>query len=211
MNKKMLALQITALLIVSGGLAGVLLYTEVYDDVQSGIVSVLCLSCIKLEPKTTLEFTFETATGQPHSAFVLDNLTKGPVFLAYREDVCAACDDMEPIIQDIFSVYFEKEETFATPVLFDNATVTFIHINIDHASKELQDSRLIYDKDDIGGVPMFTLVTWGYDRGLIKPYYTTAYGKLNLDTDEERKATFLEIIVDGITLYQQNHEGHDIH
>lgn len=205
----MLVVQISALLIATGSLGGMLLFTDVYDDVQSGIVSVLCLSCIKLDPKTQLDFTFETATGQLHSPFVLENLTKGIVFLAFREDVCTACDIMEPILQEIFSVEFEKEETFFETVIFDDTNVTFIHINIDHASNELQDSRLIYDKDHVGGVPMFTVITLGYDPGFIKPYYTTAYGTLNLDDNKNRKELLTKIILDGIDLYNQNFKGYN--
>lgn len=205
----MLVIQISALLIATGSLGGMLLFTDVYDDVQSGIVSVLCLSCIKLDPKTQLDFTFETATGQLHSHFVLDNLTKGIVFLAFREDVCTACDIMEPILQEIFSVEFGKEETFFETVIFDDINVTFIHINIDHASNELQDSRLIYDKDHVGGVPMFTVITLGYDPGFIKPYYTTAYGTLNLDDNKDRKELLTKIILDGIDLYNQNFKGYN--
>jgi len=207
--KKMLAVQITTLILISGTLGGMLFFTEVYDEVQSRIVSVLCLSCIKLNPRTQLNFTFETATSQPHSNFVLDNLTKGPVFLAYREDACTACDIMEPIIQDIFSVHFEKEEILFKTVLFESTNVTFIHINIDHASKELKDSLFIYDKDHVRGVPMFAVVTLGYDHGFIKPYYTTVYGTLNLEDDEERKQLLMKIIIDGIDLYNQNLEGYD--
>ena len=206
--KKLLAVQISALLLISGALGGMLFFTDVYDEVQSRIVSILCLSCIKLDPKTQLDFTFETATGQLHSDFILDNLTKGPVFLVFREDVCAACDIMEPIVQEIFSAEYEKEDAFYKTVLFDNTNVTFIHINIDHATKDKRDSLFIYDKDHIGGVPMFTVITLGYDRGFIKPYYTTAYGTLNLDENEDRKALLTTVILDGINLYNQNHAGY---
>ena len=58
---KMLVLQISVLMIVSGSLGGMLVFTDVYEEVHSGIVSVLCLSCLKLEPKSKTDFTFETA------------------------------------------------------------------------------------------------------------------------------------------------------
>ena len=203
--KKIFVVQISAFILISGVLGGMLFLTDIYDEVQSNIVSVLCLSCIKLDPKTKLDFTFETTTGQPHPDFVIENLTKGPLFLAFREDVCAACDIMELVIQEIFSIEFEKEETFAVTVPFDNANVTFFHINIDHASEELQHSRSLYDKDFIGGVPMFTLVTFGYNRGFLEPYYTSAYGTLNLDNNENRKALLINIIQDGINLYKENY------
>ena len=205
--KKLFVLQISAFVLISGALGGMLVYTDVYDEVQSRIVEVLCLSCIKLDPKTHLDFTFETANGQPHSDFVLDNLTKGPVFLAFREDVCAACDIMEPIIQEIFSVEYEKEDAVYKTVPFDNADVTFIHINIDHVSKEKRDSLFIYDKDHIKGVPMFTIITLGYDPDFIKPYYTTAYGTLGLDEDGDRKELLTNIILDAIELYNENRPG----
>jgi len=207
--KKLLIIQICALLIFSGSLGGMLVSTDIYEQVGSGITSVLCLSCIKLEPKTQLEFTFDVAKGQDHSGFVLDSLNEGPVFIAYREDVCISCDDMEVIIQDIFSVHFEKEETFSEIVPFENSNVTFIHINIDHANTEQKESRFIYDKDHIGGVPMFTIITLGYYHCFIKPYYATIYGKLNLQTDEERQQLLMEIIYDGIDLYNQNIDGYN--
>ncbi len=206
--KKLLIIQICVFLLFSGTLGGMFVSTDVYEDVKSGITSVLCLSCIKLEPTTQLDFTFDVAKGQDHSGFVLDSLNEGPVFIAYREDVCISCDEMEPILQDIFSVYFEKEDTFSEIASFDNSTVTFIHINIDHANTEQKESRFIYDKDHIGGVPQFTIITLGYDHGFIKPYYATIYGKLNLKTDSERKELLTKIIYDGIDLYNQNVEGY---
>jgi len=206
--KKLLAVQISVFILISGTLGGLLAFTDVYDTVQSNIVSLLCLSCIKLDPKTQLDFIFETANGQQHPDFMLDNLTKGPVFLEFREDVCTACDIMAPVVKEIFSVEFEKDETFATTVAFGTTNVTFIHINLDHATEELKDSISVYDKDHVGGVPMFTILTLGYDRGFIKPYYTTAYGTLSLDSNEERKELLLQIIQDGIDLYNQNHAGH---
>ncbi len=52
----MIVLQISALIIVSGSLGGMLVFTDVYEEVHSGIVSVLCLSCLKLEPKTKTNY-----------------------------------------------------------------------------------------------------------------------------------------------------------
>ncbi|MCK4365580.1 MAG: hypothetical protein KAW45_05990 [Thermoplasmatales archaeon] len=207
-KETMFVVFISLLILFSGSLGGILVYADVYDEVQSRIVEVLCLSCIKLDPKTQLDFTFETANGQPYSNFVLAGLTRGPVFLAFREDVCTACDIMEPITQEIFSVEYEKEDAVYKIVPFDNANITFIHINIDHTSKEKRDSLFIYDKDHIKGVPMFTIITLGYDRGFIKPYYTTAYGTLGLDKDEDRKELLTNVILDAIELYNENRPGY---
>lgn len=206
--KTVLAIQITAFVLVAGAFGGVLVTTDVYERVQHGIVEILCLSCIKLDPKTVLDFTFTTATGAIHASFVLDNLSKGPVFLAFREDVCLACDIMEPVIQDIFDIYFEKEETLDTTVDFNGTNVTFVHINIDHASQDLKDALELYDKDHIHGVPQFTLITLGYDDGFIKPYYTSAYGTLNLDANDKREQLLRTLIQESIDLYNDNKIGY---
>ena len=102
--KKMTVIQISILILLAGSLGGMFVFTNVYDDVESGIVRVLCLSCIKLEPKTNIEFTFNTVDNEPHPSFILENLTKGPVFLHYSEDACQGCDVMYPVIKDLFDV-----------------------------------------------------------------------------------------------------------
>ena len=204
----MLTLQITAVILISGALGGMLLFTDVYDDVHSQIVSVLCLSCIKLQPKTELDFTFATANGEPHPAFVLENLTRSPMFLFFSEDACQACDIMEPVIKQLFSVDFEKTELFYETVSFNGANITVVYMNIDHAPAEYRASLARYDKENISGLPMFTLITLGYDHGVVRPYYASVYGTLDPDTDEERKTLLTKIVLDGIDLYTQNHEGY---
>lgn len=208
MMSKILVIQVGIMILISGSLGGMLLYSDIYEDVYSKIVSVLCLSCLKLEPRTHLDFTFETANGKPHPDFVLDNLTKGPVFLHYRDDVCPGCDEMEPIMKEIFGVNYSMEERFYKTVKFDNSNITFIHINLDHTDEEKRNSFFIYDKDHIGGVPMFTIVTLGYDRAFVKPYYTTGYGYLGKDTPREAKEILLKVIKDAINIYEQNREGY---
>ena len=205
--KKLLAVQIIGLLLISGALGGLLSSSTIYDDVRSSIVTVLCLSCIKLDPKTVREFTFTTPNNADHPDFIIENLTRGPIFLAYREDVCEACDTMEPIIQEIFGVEYEKEETFFEPVLIDSANVTFIRINIDHTSMELRETLTFYDKENVSGLPMFTFVTLGYDRGFIKPYYVSVYGTLGLETYEERENLLTTLLQESIDLYKENLEG----
>ena len=206
--RKIITVQITALLLISGALGGMLFFTEIYDEVHSRIVLVLCLSCIKLEPKTVVDFTFETANGKPHPDFVLENLTKGPIFLHYSEDVCHGCDIMYPVIKQLFNVDFEKDEMFYKTVVFENTNVTHIYINIDHTTEEMRNSLYVYDKDNIRGLPMFTVVTLGYDHGIIKPYYATLYGTLLLDTDDDRIAFLTDIMQESIDVYKQNSEGY---
>ena len=206
--KKIRVLQITAIIVVASALSGMYLFTSVYEEVQSRIVKVLCLSCSKLEPKTELGFAFETANGEPHPPFVLQNLSHGLVFLHFSEDVCHACDIIFPTVQETFNLSFEKKQAFAERIKVQGVNLTFIYINIDHRAKHMSDSLHIYDKDHIGGLPMFSLITLGYDHGFVKPYYTSLYGLLNLDTPEERKALFDEIVFDGVELYNQNKAGY---
>lgn len=205
----MIVIQISALLLISGGLGGMLLFTDVYEEVQSNIVLVLCLSCMKLEVNTIKEYTFETANDEPHPDFVLDNLTNGPVFLHYSEKACPGCDIMYPIIKQFFNVEFEKNEMFYEMVNYENSSVSYIYTNIDYCSEEMRDSLSIYDKDHVHGLPMFSVVTLGYDRGLIRPYYTSVYGTLGFDNDKERISLLIELMRESIDMYNQNWEGYN--
>ena len=207
-KKAFLVIQIVAMLIFAGGFVGMLATTNIYDEIHDTIVSTLCLSCIKLDPVSRLDFVFETANGEDHPEFVLKNLTDGPVFIEYRSDVCTACDIMAPVIKDIFGLSFEKEDTLYKLVDYNGSTVHFYHINLDHASEIQKDSFPKYDKDHVRGVPMFVIITVKYDRGTIRPCYTTAYGTVGQKTDEGRRNFITDMIEDGLKLYEQNHEGY---
>ena len=206
---KMIAVvQIALLIIISGAGVSMLIYTEVYDEIHDTIVSTLCLSCIKLDPVSRLDFVFETANDKPHPEFVLKNLTTGPIFIEYRTDVCAACDDMAPIVKEIFHVSFEKTDTLYKLVDYNGSTVHFYHINLDHATQEQKDSFPTYDKDHRQGVPMFVIITVKYHRGIIEPCYTAAYGTVGQATEEGRKQLLEDMIDDGLNLYEQNKAGY---
>jgi hypothetical protein len=209
--KKSFIFQIIALFIVSGLLLGMLFTSNAYEETRARIVEVLCLSCIKLEPKTIQEFTFYTVNNASHPYFVTENLTKGPVFLHYSENVCAGCEIMFPIIKQIFNVEFEKQDRYSATVTFENQNITYIYINLDNTTDVLENSFPLYDKDDIGGLPMFTIVTLGYDHGTVRPYYTTLYGTLNVPTDTERTSLLIEILTESIEMYQQNKAGYHPH
>jgi len=211
MNKKLIA-GIIVLSIISIGIGEMIVEHDTWNLIHGTIVSTLCLSCIKLDPVSRLEFVFETGNGENHPEFILENLTTGIVFLEYRSDVCKACDDMAPIIKEIFNLKFEKEETLYEKIDYqthhDETIVHFYHINLDHATQEQFNSFYIYDKDQVSGVPMFVVLTVNYDRGTIKPCYTYAYGTLGKETYDERKEMVLSLIEDGLNLYELNSEGY---
>ncbi|MGM0510565.1 MAG: thioredoxin family protein [Thermoplasmatota archaeon] len=129
------------------------------DDVSS----VPCLGCLGLDPVARTQFRYKTKGEHPD--FVTDALERGVVFLHYRTDACPACDEMEPVIDEI------EEET---------PQVEFFHINLDHAKGEKKSSVFTYDIEaqgnDITGVPMFVIMTKNRDDGVMKPYYKVLYG-----------------------------------
>ena len=212
--KKLLVIQVCILLLVSGALGGMFYFTDIYDDVHSTIVEVLCLSCIKLQPKTSREFTFKTANGKPHPDFVINNLkTKGPILIQYGEKGCLPCFEMiENVIQPYFNLEFDKTKSYETDVEFKNSSFVYIYIYIDDDNTpiERKESDEIYDKDHISGFPMFTIITIEYDHGGdVKPYYTSLYGKFEENNNwEKMKQVFAELLEFSIELYDRNIAGY---
>jgi len=207
--KKLLAVLVVLFIGFSAGFVGLLFGTEIYDDVRESIVVTLCLSCIKLDPVSLPDFIFNTANNKAHPDFVTNNLSNGPIFIEYREDVCAACDDMAPVIKDIFQLEFSKQDIVYERVIFNEIEVVFMQINRDHASDVQSDSLFIYDKDHVVGVPMFTLITLGNNSGIIEPYYTSVYGTLSpLKDDSARKIYLEEILQEAIDLYKENSKNY---
>jgi thiol-disulfide isomerase/thioredoxin len=203
--KLTLVAEFSVILIIFGSLSGLLIFTDVYDETDSRITSTLCLSCIKLDPVDTYGWRLDK---HPQD-FVVESLEDtGPVFIVYRTDVCEYCDYMEPLIMEIFGIKFEKEDVFSKVVDFNGTPVTFVHINMDHASGQYKSSRNKYDINGDEAVPMFTTITVKYDKGLVKPYYNTVYGILNPDfNDEERKQYLISIIDEAIKFYNENSAG----
>jgi thiol-disulfide isomerase/thioredoxin len=206
--KKILAVQITALILISGVLSGMFVFTDVYDEAYSRIVSVICLSCIKLNRVYSIDYEFETANQEPHPEFIIDDLEKGPIFISFRTDVCDYCDYMEPLIKQIFNLSFEKEDVFSKQINFSGTDITFYHINKDHAEAELKTLQPYYDIDGDEAVPMFTIITLEYHQGIILPYYLTFYGILDPNyTNEQRIEEITNNILNAIELYKENRQG----
>jgi hypothetical protein len=118
---------------------------------------------------------------------------------------------MYPVIKDLFNVEFGKQDMFSTIATFENTPIPYIYVNIHHTTNELRDAQVIYDKDNVGGIPMFTIVTLGYDNGDVKPKYTTLYGTLAVygaDTDAQRLVFLQQLMRQSIEMYEQNKEGY---
>ena len=167
MNKKIWAILVLLLLSVT--------FTSVYfgayrrtDDVSS----VPCLGCLGLDPVLQTEFRFKTRGSHPD--FVESALEENVVFLHYRTDTCSACDEMEPVVDEI------EEE---------NPQLEYFHINLDHAKGEKRSSFFTYDikaeGNDITGVPMFVIMTKKSDEGVMKPYFKVLYGIHSKEDIEE--------------------------
>ena len=210
--EKSTAIKSIAILIVISSLLAISFYTPVYHEIKSSIVSTLCLSCIKLDPRTTFNFTFKTANNQSHPKFVLENLTIGPVFLEYRLDACSACDAIEPVVKEIFKLNYTKEEDIREEVDFNGTKVVFFHINLDHAPQYKKESFDIYDIRDANGVPMITIVTLNLNRTslTVKPYFFTGYGFWGESKAEDAKPIILKLIRDAINVYNSNKAGYSI-
>lgn len=198
--KKILAIQITLLIVTSVGIAGLFSYTDTYNYIQSSIVSTTCLSCIKMDPIPDVSFSFEAKEKDGHPDFILENLSQGPIFIGFRKDVCSACEVMDPVLEDVFDVNFGKKETFYKKILFEGSNITFIHTNLDHTSKKMENAFSVYGGK---GVPMFLLVTLGNNSGNIQPCYTVVYGTLALDNNPARKAFLEKIVREGIEKYDR--------
>lgn len=143
------------------------------------IVSMPCLGCVGMKPigETTQGFT--SSDNIRHPTFVINQLRESVVFLHYRTDVCPACDEMEPVIEELEDVYKD---------------VKFIHINLDHATNEEISSYYIYDvrgtPEKPTGVPMFVILTKKDD----KIYYITIYGIIS----KEKLSTYMN---DALNMY----------
>jgi hypothetical protein len=205
--KKMVVLQIVLFIVFAGSFIGMLAGTDVYGNIKSTIVDTTCFSCIKMDPVSEFVFTFETVDNKPHPDFILENLSEiGPVFLAFRQDVCSACEIMEPLLKEMFDIEFGKKDLFYQTIEYNGDSFVFYHINIDDPYEKETEGFYIYDKDQRGGVPMFVLITLGNNSGNIEPYYITAYSTLGKESKEERKTYFDEMISVGLELYKINKE-----
>ncbi len=208
--KKILVFQIVLFILFSGATAGLILNTDVYDDVQRKIVEELCLSCVKLKPDTEIEYIFETANNNPHPGFVLENLSYGPVLIAYRIDFCPGCDELEENLIDVLNISFRPYDVFYKHVLFDDENITFIHINTNQVSEEsdLYKSRVVYDTTGDRGNPMIVFITYGYNHGFIDPAYATLYG-LKGDDFQKRNLELENYISESINLYNTHKDALD--
>ena len=213
---KFLVIQVIVFLLIAGSLGGMLAYTDIYDDVQSGIVETICLSCAKLDTSLPVKFTFTTANGKPHPDFIIDILKdRGPILIQYGEKACAACEDMiDNVIKKYLEIEFDKTITRDFDIDIHGLNFTYVYIYIDDPAtpQEKIDSYDVYDIEHIHGFPMFTVITIEYDHsGKIKPYYASLYGKFEKNNDYKKMwQTFFELIETSMELWERNIAGYDV-
>lgn len=198
LNKKNIT-QIILLSVFIVGLFTSYYFTDVYFDVKENIVETVCLSCIKMDPAPSMSFTFNTKNGKEHPDFIIDNLTKGPIFLAFRKTICDGCDIMDPLVEEVFNVEFGMDD-HEEYIDFDGQNIFFKHINVDTTKDEFKETYTIYGG---AGVPMFVAITLGEDDGVIRPYYRLEYGTLGEDTDSGRKEFLRYMMIEAINNYEQ--------
>jgi len=165
--------------------------------------------------KASDSFTFETANGKDYPDFILDILeNKGPILILYAEKACAACDDMiYNVIQPYFEVEFDKTISGDFDIDSHGLNFTYVYIYIDDpaTSQERIGSYGIYDIEHIKGFPMFVVISIDNDDGVIKPCYTTLYGKFEDNNNYPKMAQrFSELIVAGMELYDE-YSGYSIY
>lgn len=207
-GRKLKAAKVALIIFLAVSLGFLLVSTDVYKEVQEGTVEILCMSCSKLQYKTSADtdYTFETANGQPHPDFVVDNLENGPVFLHFSESACPGCEKMLPAMQSFFKANFEKENLYSKKIDFEGLKVTYFYIYRSNSEipEKYRKSWKIYDKKGVKGFPMFTIVTRGYHHsGEVKPYYLTIYGAFG-DTDSERMDFLDKILTESVNIYKRN-------
>ena len=213
--EKLIVIQVALFLVVSGSFGGMLIYTDIYEDVQSKIVETICLSCAKLDTNLPVKFTFETANGKEHPDFIVDILkNKGPILIQYGEKACAACEDMiNNIIKPYFSLEFDKTISFDIDINIHGLNFTYVYIYIDDPAtpQERIDSFDVYDIEHIRGFPMFTVITIEYDHsGKIKPYYASLYGKFEKNNNYPKMTqTFTDLIETSMELWDRNIAGYE--
>ncbi len=208
--KKMFALQLAVILVFSGGFLGMLAATDVYEEIHDNIVNVLCLSCLKLNSKTELSYTNQTATGGDYPVFLTENLSKGPILLHYSQDVCHGCEIMLPVLQNITNLDYAKKDTIATEISFDGGVYTYYYINNDHAPELLKDTYEVFDVAGIGARPMFVLLTYdcqGVDCQT-EIVYSSQIGVLGGDSYQEQYAYVETMMEEALDMWESHHEDY---
>ena len=203
---KILILQISLSVILAGAFSGLVVYTDVYQEIKSTIVETVCLSCIKMDPVTKIVFTFDTYDDRMHPDFVKDDLETGLVFLDFRSPVCLACNKMEPILKDVLNIEFEPQPNYHTIADYNDMNISFYHINRTVWSEDVYgESFFTYDVDNRRSVPMFVIITLGDNNGIIQPYFMTAYGELGLSGKSGAQKEFFKskMIEPAVDYYNQ--------
>jgi ferredoxin len=189
---------IASTMLIAGVWAGGYERTDAINDIP-------CLGCLALDPQNPEGWFFvENRTGEDLLPdFIMEQLVEGPVIIDYRTTVCAACDEMDPHVEDLKEdytdeVFFFKHNKDPTLSNFENLD------DYDPASVEYQ-SYFIFDvKGDgekITGVPLFPIITYGADEnGTVGIMFKVLYGS-SADGGVTQKSNIASALDEAIILY----------
>jgi len=148
-----------------------------------------CLSCLGLNPVIDLEFVIKTANGQDHPKWVIEPLRDKAVFVEYTQSKgCAACDKMDPIVDELHEEYGGRMEFIIIDTL------------VDFTRGSTYD---IYDINNIGGYPTFVILTLDDDGGEVKPFFGQTGGVISRGELEDA----INYAIDVHQQYKHNFNG----
>lgn len=173
-----------------------------------------CIKTIWDEQTSKYGFSFNTANYDNHPDFVIENLKEGIVFLHFSQDVNVASDIMDDLIWNFFNIeisplWINHSGIYSDVnrvVIYEEMNFYYYYINLDHTTSEISKTYDIYDKEDINGIPMFTIITLGFYKTEIKPYYFSMYGTFSFDNNQDRIEYLQDVIGESIKLYKENSE-----
>ncbi len=146
-----------------------------------------CLSCLGLNPKPEIEFTFDTVGNEPHPDWVIDSLKERVVFIDFSQKVgCPACDDMLPVILELEEEYEPETDFYILYLDLEDSNMTMAEKGKWFNSYDFQGKR---------GAPTFIIITLNEDdNGEVRPYFGEIAGKVS-------KNKLRDVIDDALALH----------
>jgi thiol-disulfide isomerase/thioredoxin len=188
-------------------------------DLLEDLMVAPCLGCLGLYPNVQLEFIFDTANGQPHPDFILDQLKdEGPIFIEFtqNDENCPPCKRMRPKVKELNEEY-NDQVLFIIININENEFAQFYKGNkdIDPITDAEENSiYAIYDIEDIAGgivaTPTYIIVTLKKDdKDVVRPSFAVGYGEYK-EEDAQKTKEDLEVELNvALSSYYQNIEWYE--